>query len=298
MSEILTYDVDSNEFRELSREIAANHQRIENFKIRPGHRNLILNLLNEVEKTDFSELSGQFQTSTSSNNNVINVTHQEIKHEEQQPVENEDYMFVSMSEDDEQQIDQQTIVMTEDDVIVEDDNLLEEYLVEQDDGVEEDYVEVEIDDLNMLEKKRSRPSEYVSASGRVQKKYKPEHMYNEEFLSSNVGRRKKLYNKHRYPDTDEGIRERFSDMLQQSLEIILTKEVYEKCRDVELEVKKVRENSWTAQCPICRYLIKLPIVLENGGRYKNYKRSNFERHIRFKHCPGGKHYESPNNFGF
>lgn len=61
----------------------------------------------------------------------------------------------------------------------------------------------------------------------------------------------------------------------------------DKLADVEnadVELEKESDFSWAVYCPLCHSRIRLPVVFENGGRYCNYKRSNFERHLRFKHC--------------
>lgn len=72
------------------------------------------------------------------------------------------------------------------------------------------------------------------------------------------------------------------------MECILPSDKLAEVEDVEIEVEKEAESSWAVYCPLCQSRIRLPVVYENGGRYCNYKRSNFERHLRFKHCKSNK----------
>lgn len=64
----------------------------------------------------------------------------------------------------------------------------------------------------------------------------------------------------------------------------MPRQALEEVAHVEISVEKESETSWAVYCPLCHSRIRLPVVYENGGRYCNYKRSNFERHLRFKHC--------------
>lgn len=68
------------------------------------------------------------------------------------------------------------------------------------------------------------------------------------------------------------------------MECILPRDKLSEVEGCELHVEKETETSWAVYCPLCHSRIRLPVVVENSGRYCNYKRSNFERHLRFKHC--------------
>lgn len=260
--EFISFGDRSNEHLELQREITANHQRAENFKIRPGHRNLILNLMAEIEKTN--ELVSQCTPKTSfvTEHPHENQLYQEISHEVDQEYDADDSQGENVAVE----------------RVAEDQYILEEYLVEQV-AESDDPTEAELWDLNRDIKSR-KVRESLSDKKKARR---PDHMYNDEFLATNANPRKRRVKKY-YEDSDEGVKQRFVDMLSQSVECILPRDQYEKFRDVELDVKKMKENSWTAACPICKFLVRLPIVYENDGRYINYKRSNFERHLRFKHC--------------
>ena len=69
---------------------------------------------------------------------------------------------------------------------------------------------------------------------------------------------------------------------------ILPREKLMEVENVGIHVEKESDTSWAVYCPLCHSRIRLPVVFENGGRYCNYKRSNFERHLRFKHCKPDK----------
>lgn len=68
------------------------------------------------------------------------------------------------------------------------------------------------------------------------------------------------------------------------MQCILPREKLAEVENAEIHVEKETDTSWAVYCPLCHARIRLPVVFENGGRYCNYKRSNFERHLRFKHC--------------
>lgn len=268
----------TDEFLELQQEISSNRLRAdEHFKIRPGHRNLILNLMAEVEKSDFNELISQCKAIQFKipEQAVQNQLYNEVEDEEIKLFSTEEYVEDSQGED------------AVEEATEEDEYILEEYVVEEmNEKPHFNYIEScdEIDGNSWLLNRRNFISRKERDSSSDKKKTRrPEHMYNDEFLATNSNPRKRRLKKF-YDETDEGIKQRFIDMLSQSLECILPRDLYEIYRDAELEVKKMKENSWTATCPICKFLVRLPIVPENNGRYINYKRSNFERHLRFKHC--------------
>lgn len=68
------------------------------------------------------------------------------------------------------------------------------------------------------------------------------------------------------------------------MQCILPREKLPVVEPVDIQVEKESARCWMVYCPICNSRIKLSVVIENGNRYVNYKRSNFERHLRFKHC--------------
>lgn len=152
--------------------------------------------------------------------------------------------------------------------------------------VEEEYLTDETTDSTV---KINAVEEVIFTSKKKSAKRKPDQMYNEDFIakSTNPRRRRVTINKS-YPKTDEGTRERFVDLIRQSIECILPTSSLPQVEGKEIIVEKDSELSWAVYCPICQARIRLPVVFENSGRYCNYKRSNFERHLRFKHCKKGK----------
>lgn len=68
------------------------------------------------------------------------------------------------------------------------------------------------------------------------------------------------------------------------MQCILSQSQLNKLKDVSVKITKETDTCYIVICPLCSAKIKLSVVFENNGRYRNYKRSNFERHLRFKHC--------------
>lgn len=114
-------------------------------------------------------------------------------------------------------------------------------------------------------------------------------MYNEEFLQSHntlgrigtPGRRRPKISKT-YPDTDQGMLERWSDLVRQSCEVIVPHEVLAAFELSHIDICKIGSNIWEVHCPLCTK--KLRLQLTHEGKYINFKRSNFERHLRIVHC--------------
>lgn len=48
-----------------------------------------------------------------------------------------------------------------------------------------------------------------------------------------------------------------------------------------IELVKIHDNIWEVKCPLCTKKLRLQLTQE--GKYTNYKRSNFERHLRIVH---------------
>ena len=68
------------------------------------------------------------------------------------------------------------------------------------------------------------------------------------------------------------------------MQCILSQSQLNKVTDNTVVITKEMDTCYNVLCPLCSTKIKLSVVFENNGRYRNYKRSNFERHLRFKHC--------------
>ncbi|CRK94652.1 CLUMA_CG008152, isoform A [Clunio marinus] len=258
---------------EFEAEIAAQYQSSVNFRLKPGHRNYILNLMLQIEKIDANDFFGKqisemspIKTVYKSKNEYIQVPPLHFAKKENK---SESYMQLNSldhgySRDEEEQ---------------EDYEFDEEYLTDEMDMGSYETFKVEYDANENQETKRRSSRSTASNSKR-----RPEYMYNDEFMAKQINpRRRRVTLNKNYPPTDEGIKERFGDLIKQSMECILPSEKLKQVANVQLNIEKESDASWAVYCPLCHTRIRLPVVKENGGRYCNYKRSNFERHLRFKH---------------
>lgn len=84
-----------------------------------------------------------------------------------------------------------------------------------------------------------------------------------------------------YPDTEEGLIDRWADLVRQSCEVIIPQSLLSLHNLSQIEIQKIHENIWEVRCPMCTK--KLRLQLTHEGKYTNYKRSNFERHLRIVH---------------
>jgi hypothetical protein len=276
--EIVSSEGSSLEKTELITEIKAQHQKVENFKLKPGHRNYIMNLMMEIEKADVNEFFGRSVVAETLEVPKIEILKRQYMIGQEIPSE------ASTSSDNKHKGERETIFSDIEHGYSQDQEAETEYIYEEeyltdDDGmIRLEYETVEAPEVN---RKRKSHANHTPGSG----KHKPVKMYNEEFIAKCVNpRRRRVTVNKSYPQTDEGTRERFTDLIQQSIECILPREKLQEIDGYELHVEKESETSWAVYCPVCHSRIRLPVVLENGGRYCNYKRSNFERHLRFKHC--------------
>lgn len=253
---------------------------LKNFKLKPGHRNFIMNLMREIDNSDVNEFfkNEKVNSQTVTTIKIPAISPTPVKFEMssfQQQVEDEQYTYEPNEQIylEEQQSDE---IVENNDSIPDDEEeyLLEEYLTDENRSIEgmEGYV------IEIPEKRRR-----LKSGKRAHRK--PERMYNEEFLQTNSNPRKRRVTTSKfYPNTDEGTKERFRDLMAQSMQCILSKEQLASVENVQIDIEKQSECCWSVNCPLCRANIKLAVVYENNGKYVNYKRSNFERHLRYKHC--------------
>lgn len=126
-----------------------------------------------------------------------------------------------------------------------------------------------------------------TVSSTIRNSKKPKHMYNEEYLQVHIKnsagtpsrRRPKL--KKNYPETEDGMIERWADLVRQSCEVIIPHEMLSGFDLSNLQIDKIAPNVWEVQCPMCSKKVRLQLTHE--GKYINFKRSNFERHLRIVH---------------
>lgn len=94
------------------------------------------------------------------------------------------------------------------------------------------------------------------------------------------GRRRPKIQKN-YPETEEGMLERWADLVRQSCEVIIPLDLIALHDLSQIDITKLHENIWEVKCPMCAKKLRLQLTQE--GKYVNYKRSNFERHLRIVH---------------
>lgn len=252
---------EDNELRiSFQNELKKGNQSFTGFKLKPGHKNFIMNLAIEIEKIDVEEFNAKgsnqqkkMQPSSSiivrkvPNNQIIQKFQNTFEKTKNSPI----------------------ILKREHGYSKDDEIITEEYLEEYPQEYNTEYIMA-----HMIDDDYSTPPPAK----------KNTYMYTEEFLATTGnGRRRRNKNGKTYTDDEEGRRERFKDLVKQSLECIVPEEIR---NDYDLEnitVETESEWAYAVFCPICASRIRLQIVKEKEGRFHNYKRSNFERHLRYKH---------------
>lgn len=275
MIENVTSECDSQEKLNLLNSLSGYNFSTKNFKIKPGHRNLIMNLMLEIDQTNANDFFKIKQDVVKKVTEVVQKTSEnleiplamsltEIKYEiaDDDSVEEEQFTYELTSTQNNEGIEETEIDMEQ--------FILEEYISDDNKALDE-----------LVAAGCFIPGHYTEKEKlRFQKKFTPK--YNQEFLAQNPRRRRMIAMKS-YPATDEGTTERFKDLLKQSMECILSKEIFATIDPKAIQVKKDSANRWNVKCPLCPSNIKLAVNFENNGKYCNYKRSNFERHLRCKH---------------
>jgi hypothetical protein len=72
-----------------------------------------------------------------------------------------------------------------------------------------------------------------------------------------------------------------SDLVKQSCEVIVPNSLLSQHDLDHIDIVKIHDNIWEVKCPMCTKKLRLQLTQE--GKYTNYKRSNFERHLRIVH---------------
>lgn len=266
VTETVTSEYESDEKSNMINSLVGYNAK--NFKIKPGHRNLIMNLMLEIDRTDVNEffkhrqqvVDDAFEIPLAKSPSEIKFEIQD-EDEDHQSIEEERFMYAH---------DQHTTENIEKDEAAGSDMSMEQFMLEE--YLSDENIAIEVENYIMPKRhaKRNQP--------------KPTQMYNEEFLAQKINpRRRRVTTARAYPNTDEGKTERFRDLMQQSMECILPKETFSMISHATIDIEKENDFRWNVTCPLCSVKIKLAIKLEKKGYY-NYKRSNFERHLRFKHC--------------
>lgn len=298
-------------------ECEANNQKLSDFKLKLGHKNLIINLCHELQKTNFEEFSFVYVPETKRVHSELVVRkpdeHGYSKEKErkrsaaaetvvpekiakiEEPEQAIQYLYETEEEEDTSQFIEQEY-LEELETYDGEAELVEYQEISPEDGETDDnclYASEQIikQEADQYEHVDYELSGYESSSSQNRsgtKNKKPKHMYNFEFLRTQMtkgrigtpGRRRPKIQKH-YPDTEEGLLERWADLVRQSCEVIVPSDLLAQHDLSDISIVKIHENIWEVKCPMCTK--KLRLQLTHEGKYTNYKRSNFERHLRIVH---------------
>lgn len=321
-------DDDDNLKMKFRDELKLNNQKMENFKMKLGHKNLIINLCHELQKTNLEEFNAIYTTVQVPDKSRIQTELVVRK----QPEEEHGYSREEEEEEQEHEQDHGPIKRVKYESTSEmngvelqevaspetNEQIQSIYEIEEDEGSqfldqEEYYEEVEYQDIDtengiysaeQIVKTEADNFEQAECyeltayddslimhhnrSMDGQKSKKPKHMYTDEFLQTQSqagrigtpGRRRPKIQKT-YPDTEAGLLERWADLVRQSCEVIVPQELLENFNLGRIDIVKISDNIWEVKCPMCTK--KLRLQLTHEGKYVNFKRSNFERHLRIVH---------------
>ncbi|KAL7017458.1 hypothetical protein ACKWTF_010390 [Chironomus riparius] len=314
-------------------ELRANNQIMEKFRLKLGHKNLIINLCNELQKTQIDD----FNNATYATIKIPDFKREqtELIVRQKQPGEEHGYSRDD-NNDEEHLLESPQRKRIKYDSIGSKSELQEVaspetneqiqyiYETEEDDGsqfIDQEYVD---DEGEIVEYQEISPedidhnnsiysaeqivkteagsyeqcfeiSDYeqhspglMNRSMDMKSSKKPKHMYTEEFLQMQIGhgrvgtpgRRRPKIQKN-YPDTEEGLMEKWKDLVRQSCEVIVPTDLLNRFDLEQIDIVKIQNNIWEVKCPMCTK--KLRLQLTHEGKYVNFKRSNFERHLRIVH---------------
>lgn len=312
-------DDDNEQKQAILHELSLNHQSLRNFKLKLGHKNFIINLCHELQSISSEEFNGagmkavvQVPETKRDYHEQLLVRKQPEEHgysredekrrkEEEihevpvsEPAEEDQFEYESAHEEDEQPLEEGHYLDLEEELEVEEAEEIEYHdLKREGSPIDEIYVTEQIimNETEQYEQSRFEISGYDSSSSHHRagpKSKKPKHMYTSEFLQSQStpgrigtpGRRRPKLQKN-YPDTESGLIERWGDLIRQSCEVIIPQVMLERHDLSHIEIFKLQDNVWEVKCPLCTK--KLRVQMTHEGKYTNYKRSNFERHLRIVH---------------
>lgn len=326
---------DSDEFKQqFIQELSTNHQKIDKFKLKLGHKNLIINLCHELQKTNLEEFNANIvsivevnSTKRSYGEVVVRKKQEEHgysrddeqakrrKHEVNSSAENFTVMKTQQQVQEVPVSEQSDIpYMYDTEEEEEGSHFMEQEFLDELETYEGDadieYQEIQAEDIEADEnciyateeiiKNEAGQYEQVesyeisgyesstSLNRSAPKHKKPKHMYTSEFLQTQItqgkhgtpGRRRPKIQKH-YAENEQGMLERWADLVRQSCEVIVPYDLLHQHDLSNIELMKIHDNIWEVKCPLCTK--KLRLQLTHEGKYTNYKRSNFERHLRIVH---------------
>lgn len=307
---------DTDEFKQqFVTELSANHQKLDRFHLKLGHKNLIINLCHELQKTNLEEFNGNVlvqlpspkycygevivrkkaeehgysreeeqakrrkievpaQFGVTKQQQIQEVPVQEVSEQEEVPYmyeteeEEETNAFMEQLDEYEQHDDLETyeegeVVYQEVDAeeIDGDENCVytSEVVVKNDGGHYEQVEDYEVSGYDSS----------TSVNRSTPKNKRPKHMYTEEFLQTQMthgrigtpGRRRPKIQKH-YPENDEGMLEKWADLVRQSCEVIVPYDLLHQHDLSIIELVKIHDNIWEVKCPLCTKKLRLQLTHE------------------------------------
>ncbi|CAO1422714.1 unnamed protein product [Diamesa hyperborea] len=297
VTNLMYLDEENVNRKDFEEELLKSNQNLSQFKLKLGHKNLVLNLchlltnitLDEFHQRRFNnQPSGSepkaFKEEPANSPVFVKPEHgyskkkvkaqeyvQEIQEEEQEYEMVEGYDEELLYEEVEETEEALLTEIIEDEFQQESDT---EYIYS--DSNEPAVKKQEYEYNNYTEDENYEPARKKQA---VHIEYSEESFVASKPKKSN--RRPKLHKK--YSDDDEGRLERWHDLVKQSLEVVLPKDLLDAQQIDAIFIQKLTENTWEVHCPMCLCDKKLKLQLTKEGKYTNYKRSNFERHLRIVH---------------
>ncbi|CAO1436363.1 unnamed protein product [Diamesa serratosioi] len=276
VTNLMYLDEDNLNRTDFEEELLKTNQNLSQFKLKLGHKNLVLNLCHLLTNITLDELHQRRLNKLPKSEIIFHP--KALKRElettnEIQEIEEQEYQIV-------EGVDEE---MYEE---IGDGEILTETI--EGEFQPEYYTEYVYSDSEIAGKTQkyeynnyTEDENYEPAS----KKNTIKHENNEEcFILSKPkksNRRPKLHKK--YADDDDGKLERWHDLVKQSLEVVLPKDLLDAQQIDSINIAKLTENTWEINCPMYMCDKKLKLQMTKEGKYTNYKRSNFERHLRIVH---------------
>lgn len=296
---LMYLDEDNSNRKDFEEELLKSNQSLSHFKLKLGHKNLVLNLCHLLTDVNLDEFLQR-----------TNITFDNLKEMKQKSSK------VAVVKQEQEYSKKEEEIVQEYEQEIDDDNE-EEYTEVEEVFVEEMYEEVEYVDDGAITIGTSDENfqgetetesenicyEYETEYFPPQKKIKKEKVsisyeldenteyvgaefsgkleFKDEFsvLPKKNRRRQRIHKK--YTEDDEGMLSRWHDLIEQSLEVVLPKDIYDQHDFKSIVIIKLTDTTWEVDCPLCIMKLRLTIIKE--GKYTNYKRSNFERHLRNIH---------------
>ena len=286
VTNLMYLDEDNPSRKDFEEELLKNGQILSQFKLKLGHKNLVLNLCHLLTDVTLDEFLQK------TNITYDNLKEKKTKSSEVVVKQEQVYSKKEVVQEYEQEIGDE-----QEEEYNQVEELFVEELYEEVEYVEQAEVETETDNENVCFvnyetdyfpppkkiKKETESNNYEidEATEFVGTDFSGKLEFKDDFceLPKKNRRRQRIHKK--YTDDDEGVLNRWHDLIEQSLEVVLPKEMYDQHDFKSINIIKLTDTTWEVDCPLCIMKLRLTIIRE--GKYTNYKRSNFERHLRNIH---------------